>query len=121
MRPVRALDRPAQGLTAFYIALFAIPPVALLVGIASERSFWVTILSWAPLYLIAFVMRDPLRRLERAPRFVAWFCIGVTGATFFALGSGRDFTLAIAVGMGLAVALGDLVGTFWSARKAAND
>jgi hypothetical protein len=121
MRPLRSLDRPAQGLTAFFIALFAIPPAALLVGVASERSFWLALLPWLPIWVIPAVMRDPLSKLGRAPRFVAWFCIGVTGSAFFQVGRGEEFNLAVAAGLGVALAIVDLIVTLWSERKAAND
>lgn len=106
---MRALERSGQWLTAFLIGLFAIPPAALLVGLASERSFWAAVLSWAPLYIIVGVMRDPLRSLGPAPRFVAWFCICVTGMAFFMAGRGEEFDLAIAAGIGLAWAILDLL------------
>jgi hypothetical protein len=120
MRSVRALDPPGQFITACLIALFAIPPAALFIGMATQRSYWILLLSWAPFWIIQAFMRGPLSALGRTPRFVAWFCIGVTGGTFFALGTGRDFNLAIAAGFGLAIAIVDLIGTLWAERKAAN-
>lgn len=117
---MRALDPPGQFITACLIALFAIPPAAIFIGMATERSYWIMLLSWAPFWIIQAFMRGPLGALGRTARFVAWFCIGVTGATFFALGSGRDFTWVIAAGFGLAVATVDLIGMLWAERKAAN-
>jgi len=117
---VRSLDRPAQGLTAFFIALFAIPPAALLVGMASERSFWIAVLSWAPLVVIPPLMRNPLRTLARAPRLVAWFCIGVTCAVFFWLGRGQQFNLAIAVSCGLALAIVESLAEYFEERRMAD-
>ena len=102
---MRSLDRPAQGLTAFFIALFAIPPIALLIGIVSDQSFWLKFLSMAPLIFLPGLMREPLRRLPLAPRFVAWFCIGVTTFAFFTVGRGDEFNLAVAAGLGLALAI----------------
>jgi hypothetical protein len=103
MRPVRALDRQGQGLTVFFIAVFAIPPIALLIGIMSDQSFWLKFLSMAPLIFLPSLMREPLRRLALAPRFVAWFCIGVTAFAFFIVGRGESFNLGIAAGCGLAL------------------
>ena len=119
---MRSLDRPAQGLTAFFIAIFAIPPAALLIGIISDQSFWLKFLSMAPLIFLPGLMRGPLRRLPLVPRFVAWFCIGVTTFAFFTVGRGDEFNLALAAGLGLALAIIEFVTDhFRRKREKAHD
>jgi hypothetical protein len=120
MRSVRALDRQGQWLTAFFIAIFGLQVVALLVGVVSDRSFWAALLPCAPLWLIANVMRAPLRSLDRMPRFIAWFCIGVSGVTFFQFGKGEGFDLALTVGFGLALALAEFITAHFETRRMAD-
>ena len=117
---MRSLDRTGQGLTASIIALFAIPPVALLIGMASERSFWVGMLSWMPLVILPSVMRTPLRTLRRVYRLLGWFCIGVTSAAFFFLGRGGEFNLIIATVCGLALTALETLGEYLDKRKMAD-
>ncbi len=116
---MREVDLQGQRLTAFFIALFAIPPIALLIGIASDRSFWLQFLAMAPLLFLPSLMREPLRRLALAPRFVAWFCIGFTGAACFIVGRGEEFNLAIAGGLGLALAILELSTDHFRGRREA--
>jgi len=117
---VRALDRTGQGLTALIIAIFALPVIALFVGMASDRSFLIGSLSWAPVLIITSVMRNPLRNLGLMHRLLAWFCIGVTGAAFFFLGRGDEFSLAIATVCGLALAVIESLTAYFDKRKMAD-
>jgi hypothetical protein len=121
MRPLRSLDRQGQGLTIFFIALFAIPPAALLIGMMSQRSMWVGLLSWAPFWILVAVMDTPLRSLARIPRSMGWFCIGVTGAAFFMVGRGETFSLALAAGSGAVLASLELLKDFYRRKRDAQD
>ena len=118
---MRSLDRQGQGLTIFFIALFAIPPAALLIGIMSHRSMWVGLLSWAPFWILVAVMDGPLRNLALLPRSLGWFCIGVTGAAFFLVGRGEPFSLALAAGSGAVLAILELLKHFYRRKRDAQD
>ena len=67
-------------------------------------------MSVIPAVLIASLMRDPIAKMGRLPRFVSWFTLGVTAGVFVALVGGHDFGLIDFIWFGIALAVIDFIG-----------
>lgn len=117
---MRNLERSGQWFTALLIAIFALPIVAILLSVVSDRSFWSNLLPSAGTIILIILLRSPLQRLGRALRFIAWLGIGAVAAALYAWTRGEAFSLTIAALFGLVWAIADLGSTFWSARQAAD-
>ena len=118
---MRSLDRPGQWLTAFFIAVFALPPVAFFAALASDRSFWSNFLPMAGFVIILSLLRGPLGSLGRPLRFLAWFCLGVAAAVVIAFSKSEAFSLATAAVLGLALAIGDFLGELFRSKRDAEN
>ncbi len=116
---MRNLERSGQWFTAILIAIFALPVVAVVLSMASSRSFWSNLLPLVGIIIFVSLIRAPLERLGRAPRFVAWLGIGAAAAAVFALTKGEAFSLPIAAFLGLAWGIADLVAEYFRSKREA--
>ena len=118
---MRSLDPTGQWLTAFFIAIFALPAVALVVGLASDGHFLSNFLPVMGFIIALSLLRVPLNRSGRALRFAVWFCMGIAAAGVIAFSRGEAFSLVNAAILGLVLPIVEFLGEFFrSKREAAN-
>lgn len=118
---MRSLDGTGQWLTGFFIALFALPPIALFAGFVSQRSFWTNFVPTEGFILLMIALRGPLSRMGRPLQLVAWLCFGAAAAGVIAFSRREPFSLANAALMGVVLAaVAFLSDYFRSKREAAN-
>ena len=116
---MRLADRSDVFFIAVLAVLFGTAAVIFFGRAVTEPHFWITLLSIVPAILLLNLMRGPLRGLDRLPRFVSWFSMGVAAAVCIALIGGRDFILLDFVWYGFALALFDLAGERFFAKDEA--
>ena len=114
---MKTLDRSDLWVGAVVAALFALV-VAVFYGPLASR-MWPQLLAYTGILWIVSLIRRPISKLGRAPRFAVWFCIGTAAGSFFPRGDGQGFTVTGAVSFGLGLAIGDFIGEWFAARKAA--
>ena len=85
-------------------ALYAIVAWDSATGSSSSR-----FLTMTGLWIAVAIVRRPIDRLSHGPRFLAWFLFGTVSAALFTFGWGDPTNPALAAGMGLALAIVDLV------------
>ena len=101
-------------LAALFILVVAVlGPV--FVDTATHANFWINMGSVVAVSLA----RGPISRLDRAARFFAWFCLGFLAMGLFTIIEGRAFDLVLAVSLGLALAVIDIVAEYFRAKKEA--
>jgi peptidoglycan/LPS O-acetylase OafA/YrhL len=76
---------------------------------ATSISFQSRFLPMIGLCIAMSIVRRPIERLSRRPRFLAWFLFGTVSAALFTFSWGDPMNPAVAAGMGLALAIIDLV------------
>ena len=103
---------------ATIVVFLALVSVTLFAGFWSG-AFWSQFLPLAGFIIVVSFLRGPLDRLGRAFRFIAWFFIGVAGATLVALSKMEPFNLWVAAVLGLALAVGDLVAEHVRSKREA--
>jgi uncharacterized membrane protein len=118
MRPVRSLDRSDLWFGIVLAALFVLVAVTLYGGIAAGLS-WPGLLFVLGCVVIGSLLRLLLDRMGRAARFLSLFCVGVAGSAFIAWRKGQEFSLADAAGLGLALAIFDIVAEYFRLRREA--
>jgi hypothetical protein len=123
MRPVRRVD-PADlwfgvvfGMVA--VGVFALAAIWLWDTATTSSTFWPNLLAFAGLWVAVNVVRGPIVRLGRGPRFLSWFIFGTVSFALFAFSRGEAFNLALAAGMGLAWATFDLLVEYFRSRREA--
>lgn len=113
---MRTLDRFDPWFGIVLAPLFAMAAYVVFGMIVTSPSFW-SMLPFLGFMMIVGTMRAPLSRLERAPRFFSWFCIGVTAAALGAFGEGQEFSLAIAGSLGLTLVIVDILSERFGRRE----
>ncbi len=84
----------------------------------TSSTFWPNALAMLGLLIAVSVVRGPIGRLSRGPRFIAWFFFVTVSFALFTFSRGEAFNPALAAGLGLAWAIADLlVEQFRSKRK----
>lgn len=101
-------------LAALFILVIAFLGPAF-VRTGSRPNFWVNM---GFIVALSFV-RGPISRLGRAARFIALFCVGFLAMVLNTIIQGAAFDLALAAGLGLTLAILDLVIDYFHARKEA--
>jgi hypothetical protein len=71
------------------------------------------------LWIAVAIVRRPIDKLTRGPRFLAWFLFGTASAVLFTFGWGDPINPALAAGMGLALAILDLVTEYFRQKREA--
>lgn len=90
---MKTADRSGFWFGALLVVSFGIVAVLFFGNAVTSSSFWISIASITPGLFAVTLMRPSLSQLPALPRFVAWFCLGVTAAVALALISGREFAL----------------------------
>jgi hypothetical protein len=118
---VRALDRSDLWFGVILAAFFGLYACLFFGQASTDPAFWSRLPKLLPIVglpLVISVMRDPLRKLDWAPRAVSWFGIGFTAATIFlAFGGDHESSLATAVGLGLVLAVFEFVTDKYLPKK----
>lgn len=121
---MRTFDRSDLWFGVVLAPIFALVALAALIvlgDVVTGPSFWSFLVPYLGLCIFVSLVRGPLGKLGRAPRFAAWFCIGIAATALFASSKGETFHLGVAAGIGLALAIIDLlVEHFRSKREAEN-
>jgi hypothetical protein len=122
MRPVRNVD-PADIWFGVVFGVIAVGVFALYAIVAwdsaTSSSFQSRFLPIFGLWIAISIVRRPIDRLSRRPRFLAWFLFGAASAALFTFGWGDPINPALAVGMGLALAILDLVTEYFRQKREA--
>jgi hypothetical protein len=116
---VRSLDPAGQWLTAFFIAVFALPVVALFVGLASDGHFLSNFLPMAGFVIALSLLRVPLSRSGRALRFVVLFSMGIAAAGVIAFSKGEAFSLATAAVLGVVLVISEFLAEHFRSKREA--
>lgn len=87
---------------------------------ATSSSFQSRFLPMIGLLIAVAVVRRPIERLSRGPRFLAWLLFGTVSAALFTLGWGDPINPALAAGMGLALAMLDLITEHFRQKREAD-
>lgn len=69
------------------------------------------------LWIAVAIVRRPIERLSRGPRFLAWFFFGIVSAALFTFFWGDPINPVLAAGMGLALATLDLVTEYFRQKR----
>jgi hypothetical protein len=122
MRPVRKID-PADLWFGVVFGLIAVGVFALYAIVAwdsvTSSSFQSRFLPIFGLWIAISIVRRPIDRLGRGPRFLAWFLFGTVSAALFTFSWGDPFNPGLAAGMGLALAIVDLVTDHFRQKREA--
>ena len=86
---------------------------------ATSSTFQSNLLPMLGLWIAVIVVRGPIGRLGRGPRFLAWFAFGAISSGLFMFSRGEAFSLAMAAGIGLAWDALDLVVEYFRSRREA--
>ncbi len=116
---MRNLEGTGQWFTGLLIALFALPAIAVFVGMGSGVSFWHDFLPMAGAVIVGSLLRGPLDRMGRAPRFLVWICIGVAAAVVVAVKRGEAFDFTVAAVLALVLAVGDFLAVYFREKREA--
>jgi peptidoglycan/LPS O-acetylase OafA/YrhL len=119
MRSVRKVD-PADLWFGVVFGVVAAGVFALAAIVAwdsvTRSSFWTTLMPMLGLVFGVSIVRGPIGRLGRSLRFLCWFGIGAISFALFAVIRGETFNPVLAAGVGLGLAIVDLV-TEYSRQK----
>ena len=114
---MKAADRSDVFFMAVLAVLFATAGSIFFGRAVADAGFWISLVSIAPTVVILNLMRRPISELDRLPRFISWFSMGVAAAVSIALIGGLDFNLWDFIWFGGALALFDLIGEHFSAKR----
>ena len=113
---MRTFDRSDLWFAIILAALFILAAAAfgpVFVGTATIPDFWATAVP-----IVAMSLARPfLGRLAGAPRFVGWFCLGLAATVPWTIFRAEPFNLILAAGIGVMLAVIDLVTEYFRARK----
>lgn len=113
---MRTFDRSDLWFAIVVAALFTLAALVfgpVFVGTAANPSFWLNI----ALILAISVARAPLSKLGGVLRFVGWFCVGFVATVLWTVVRGEPFNLALTAGVGLMLAVIDIVTEYLRVRK----
>jgi hypothetical protein len=99
--------------------VFALAAIVLWDTATTSNSFWPNLLAIAGLWVAVNVVRGPIGRFGRGPRFLSWFVLGTVSFALFAFGWGEAFNPVLAAGMGLVWATFDLLGEYFRTKREA--
>lgn len=116
---MRNLESTGQWFTGLLIALFALPIIAVVVGMGSGVSFWREFLPMAGAVIVGSLLRGPVERLGRVPRFLFWIGIGVVAAVAVAVKRSEAFNPVAAAVIGLALAVADFLVEYFRGKREA--
>jgi ABC-type amino acid transport system permease subunit len=114
---VRNLESTGQWFTGLLIALFALPAIAVYVAIGSGLSFWRDFLPMACAVVVGSLLPRFLDRLARAPRFLAWICIGLAAGVAITMVKGKPVDMVTAAVLALVLAVGDFLAEYFRSRR----
>lgn len=86
---------------------------------ATSRTFQSSFLPMLGLWIAVSLVRGPIGKLGRGPRFLSWFAFGSVSFGLFMFSRGEALNLAMAAGMGLAWAALDLLVEHFRSRREA--
>ena len=86
---------------------------------ATSISFQSRFLPMIGLCIAMSIVRRPIDRLRRRPRFLAWFLFGTVSTALFTFSWGDPINPALAAGMGLVLAIVDLVTEHFRQKREA--
>jgi hypothetical protein len=87
---------------------------------ATSSSFQSQMLPLVGMLIAMSVVRGPIDRLGPGPRFLCWFIFFTVSFALFAVTRREGFNLALAAGMGLALATFGLVADYFRSRREAH-
>ncbi len=86
---------------------------------ATSPSFQSQMLPLIGMLIAMSVVRGPIDRLSRGPRFLAWFIFFTASFALFTITRGEGFNLALAAAMGLALTIFGFVVDYFRSRREA--
>jgi hypothetical protein len=86
---------------------------------ATRPSFQSQMLPLIGMLIAMSIVRGPIDRLGRGPRFLAWFIFFTASFALFAISRGEGFNLALTAGMGLALTIFGFVVDYFRSRREA--